>query len=351
MPRTEFVDSVEDLRILLHGLTRSERDIPDLFCDLEGNNLGRHGTISLLTLFDYPNDRVSLIDVTKLGSAAFDTAIPDGTSLQTILESGSIFKAFFDVRCDSNALHGLYGINVAGIWDIQLMELASRLGPRRHVNGLARCIETDAVMGIEQKKNWTNVKEAGRRLFDPQQGGSYAVFDQRPLSTSMQAYSVQDVTYLPQLWKLYASRLRRGWVDEIMKETESRLQWSRGLVFNGGDKNNAKAPPHWHSLNPKAGTRDWKLEEPVSASKGSPRMEPQRILTRDAEGDDADIMVIGSMLSSALDLHADSDFEEDDEPVAEIDRYTGYGWDSDRDQLDFTACSAEDCGYCGHCDY
>ena len=26
-------------------------------------------------------------------------------------------------------------------------------------------------------------------------------------------------------------------------------------------------------------------------------------------------------------------------------------WEADEDDHDFTACSADDCGYCGHCSY
>jgi hypothetical protein len=36
-----------------------------------------------------------------------------------------------------------------------------------------------------------------------------------------------------------------------------------------------------------------------------------------------------------------------------LDEYLSYeeGGDSDEDDLDFTACSADDCGYCGRCTY
>lgn len=47
-------------------------------------------------------------------------------SLQSILESPKTPKVFFDVRTDSDALFAQFGIKLAGIIDLQLMELASR---------------------------------------------------------------------------------------------------------------------------------------------------------------------------------------------------------------------------------
>lgn len=47
-------------------------------------------------------------------------------SLKSILESSMTPKVFFDVRTDSDALYGQFGIRLAGIIDLQLMEVASR---------------------------------------------------------------------------------------------------------------------------------------------------------------------------------------------------------------------------------
>ena len=46
-------------------------------------------------------------------------------SLKAILESPKTPKVFFDVRMDSDALYALFGVKLAGIIDLQLMEVAS----------------------------------------------------------------------------------------------------------------------------------------------------------------------------------------------------------------------------------
>lgn len=84
-----------------------------------------------------------LIDVHLLGSQAFEFGIEPGISLTSILESSSIFKVFFDVRNDSDALHTHFGVHVAGIIDLQVLEYATRRPRGGFVNGLAKCIEKD----------------------------------------------------------------------------------------------------------------------------------------------------------------------------------------------------------------
>lgn len=47
-------------------------------------------------------------------------------------------KVFFDIRHDSDALFGLFKINLDGIHDLQLMELATRDLQKRHLHGSAK---------------------------------------------------------------------------------------------------------------------------------------------------------------------------------------------------------------------
>ena len=134
-----------------------------------------------MTVLAEPREKVYLIDVTTLGREAFDAVGSDGRNLRNILESNEIIKVFFDIRNDSDALYSLYGIHVRGIWDLQLMELATRNFAKRCVNGLAKCIERDSRIGYGEKAELRTVKEKVRNLFDPFRGGSYAIFDQRLL--------------------------------------------------------------------------------------------------------------------------------------------------------------------------
>ena len=128
-----IISTVSQMTILLDSvsiptLTTSS---PSLYFDVEGINLSRYGSISIIELHHEPSSRPDkshtyLIDVHILGFLAFSTASAEGVSLKTILESPKTPKVFFDVRMDSDALYALFGIKLAGIIDLQLMEVVSR---------------------------------------------------------------------------------------------------------------------------------------------------------------------------------------------------------------------------------
>ncbi|KAK1703155.1 uncharacterized protein BDZ83DRAFT_658418 [Colletotrichum acutatum] len=116
-------------------------------------------------------------------STAFSTAV-GGTTFKQILESPDITKVFYDVRNDSDALFHHFQVKLSGIEDVQLMENAARpRGQRRYLNGLDKCIGLYAPLSAEEKARWKAAKEAGLNLFHPSRGGSYEVFNSRPMST------------------------------------------------------------------------------------------------------------------------------------------------------------------------
>jgi exonuclease 3'-5' domain-containing protein 1 len=84
-----------------------------MYIDLEGVNLCREGSVSILTLLidtGIPIRRVYLIDVHTLGARAFNTAGAERTTLRAILENKTIPKVFFDIRNDSDALFARFGV-------------------------------------------------------------------------------------------------------------------------------------------------------------------------------------------------------------------------------------------------
>lgn len=172
---------------------------PSLYIDLEGVNLSRHGTISIMQIFVLLEKLTFLIDVYTLREKAFSHPAPDGTTLGAILESSTIPKVFFDVRNDSDALFSHYQIELSGVQDLQVMELATRKFSKRHVNGLSKCIENDAPMTYEERANWKAVKDNGRKLLAPECGGTYEIFHIRPLPEEIVRYCAQDVQFLPRL--------------------------------------------------------------------------------------------------------------------------------------------------------
>jgi exonuclease 3'-5' domain-containing protein 1 len=177
-----------------------------------------------------------------LKGEAFSTSASNGHTLKSILESKDIPKAFFDIRNDSDALYSLYGIMVANIWDIQLMELATRSFSKRCINGLAKCIERDLPMTASEHRHWKTSKEKGVKLFAPEHGGSYEVFNVRPLSQEIKEYCMEDVRLLPRLWSHYSSKLKPHWVKKVEGATLDRIKLSQSAGFNGKGRHMALGP-------------------------------------------------------------------------------------------------------------
>ncbi|KAF7198323.1 hypothetical protein HII31_00062 [Pseudocercospora fuligena] len=348
----KLVNSIALLKNLLGYLGDSEGQPPRLYMDLEGNNLSRNGTLSLVTVLLEPEEEVHLIDVTTLGRDAFSTTDATGRTLRSVLESSTIIKVFFDIRNDSDALFGLYGIQVAEIEDLQLMELASRSFAKRNVNGLARCIERDSTLHALEKQRWQAIKDKGKTLFDPHRGGSYAVFDERPLSEDIKRYCTQDVTFMPHLRDIYRSRLCNAWWSKIEAETKARIRLSQSPSFRGKGQHMAMGPPGWLSYNPSASERLLR-----SFTKEAPSRErilkvsPALLGHISAPGESVEVDELADMVRkvalrrSSWDL--DDEFRNFD---VTPEGHGGFHSGNSDESRDYTACDKE-CGYCGHCDY
>ena len=115
----------------------------------------------------------------------FNTAGVKQKTLKDILQDDKIPKVFFDVRNDSDALFAHFGVALQGVEDVQLMESATRrtTGSRKFLSGLAKCVEKNVLISLHgiDLVSWKAAKEKGERLFKAEHGGSYEVFNQRPL--------------------------------------------------------------------------------------------------------------------------------------------------------------------------
>ncbi|KAL2830835.1 ribonuclease H-like domain-containing protein [Aspergillus cavernicola] len=238
----KIIDTTAAIGELVELLTDVPNNPPSVYVDLEGINLSRHGSISIMQIFSLPRNEVYLIDVHTLGQEAFSHPSTSGRTLKGILEDENIQKAFFDVRNDSDALYAHFGVHLAGIQDIQLLELTTRSGSRRFINGLARCIERDAGLTWSEASGWKDIKDNGRQLFAPERGGSYEVFNARPLSEAIIKYCSQDVRILPKLWAVYNGKLGWRWKEKIEVATRDRINVCFQAVYTGVGRHMAQSP-------------------------------------------------------------------------------------------------------------
>jgi exonuclease 3'-5' domain-containing protein 1 len=203
--KSTFVDTVEKLAKFLE-IIQAVKDLdPDIFCDCEGDNLGRNGTFSLLQVMIAPKDHTWIIDITVLKDKAFDTRGPglSGRTLREIMEDSQILKIFYDVRNDADAFFSHYKIYLRGIIDMQFMELAIRVSDRRRRVGLDTCMarvlmSKERMAEISMRKLdwdtaalWQYHKTAGQNYCKGEKG--WAVYDERPLLPVLLRYAINDV--------------------------------------------------------------------------------------------------------------------------------------------------------------
>jgi exonuclease 3'-5' domain-containing protein 1 len=238
----QLVDTVEAISTVVDKLIDQPTTPPSLYFDLEGVNLSRQGSISIIQIHVAPQNKSYLIDIHTLGSKAFDTTSKLGHTLKSVLQSPSIPKVFFDVRNDSDALFSHFQVSLAGIVDLQVMEFATRTFQKRFVNGLSKCIDRDLDLSYSQKVECQRVKEKGVKLFAPEKGGRYEVFNERPLSADIGLYCVQDVQWLPALYQAYSRKLSKTMSTKVANATLARVRESQSPSYNGHGKHKAEGP-------------------------------------------------------------------------------------------------------------
>ncbi|KAJ6005731.1 hypothetical protein N7451_003675 [Penicillium sp. IBT 35674x] len=237
-PLVTVVDTSTGMKELLEALNNLPSDPPSLYIDIEGVNLSRTGSISIMQIFVLPQRRIYLVDIHVLKDEAFSQQGPSGITLRSVLESPSIPKVFYDVRNDSDALFAHYHISLDGIQDLQLMELATRKFSKRYVTGLGKCIEHDAQM--------TSGERASNLQRTPDE--SYS----RPNSVVLMKYSTpilqycaQDVHLLPKLWRKYHQAMTPAWAEKVETEVKNRIKLSQSATYKSNGRDKALGPKHW----------------------------------------------------------------------------------------------------------
>lgn len=170
-----------------------------------------------MTALVHPRRVTHVIDIQTLEHSAFTTPGADGRTLQTILEDPHTLKCLWDVRNDADALWAHYGVQLAGVTDVQLLENASRAGDKTYVRGLDICVDKDLGLGWRERTHWLRTKTEVRDQMPND------VFARRPLDAGTVQYCVNDVVHLPALRDLYAARIDSQWMEKVMDESARRV--------------------------------------------------------------------------------------------------------------------------------
>jgi len=274
MPPYTFVDTMDAVPVMLRQIEEAREQLdatkinphtPLLYIDVEGCDLCRHGTVSLIQIHIPTIQMTFILDVFVLGADVFTASIDPSITLKSILESPEIIKCFFDVRNDSDALYNIYHISMTSVVDLQILENATRRGSKRLLNGLSRTIRTDAGLAKDVLAKWVEVKQSGKEIFDPpadpvstENGVKsevaniapsdavrekiFKAFEIRPLPQALIEYCINDVIHLPRLWLIYDRKLDYNWRAKTENESVWRLHLAIQDTYYGHSGNMALGP-------------------------------------------------------------------------------------------------------------
>lgn len=193
--------------------------------DLEGVDLGRHpGSVCVIQACGKSRPTVYLFDITTLGERAFEEG-----GLKEFFEAPEVRKVFFDVRSDTDALRHNHGVRVAGAYDLQVLYHMKFCHPQEmYLKGLKVVLDAYGRTEIpsEEKDRLKALKEVGKKLFTPERGGSYSVWEQRPLPEALERYceaDVQHLLWMKELWN------RDELQDHVLEATAKRIADFTGL--------------------------------------------------------------------------------------------------------------------------
>lgn len=133
----------------------------------------------------------------------------------------------FDGRGDNDAMYHQYNVNMRNVYDIQvLFTLKFSDWNDRYVKGLAKVMDRYAThLSNMERQRLNEIKDKGKRLFVPDLGGSYEVWEHRPLSVELIEYASGDVKHLLAMKKKWGSpKNERRIVEITMKRIEKAVR-------------------------------------------------------------------------------------------------------------------------------
>jgi exonuclease 3'-5' domain-containing protein 1 len=159
-PVVTFVNDTPAVAQLVNLLNRHLTAQPLIFIDLKGVNLSRHRNVSIIQVYYMPIKYTYSINIYIIGNKYFLTPRSNNHTLKDILKCNNITKVFFNIHNDLDTLYSSYQIKLAGIYNLQLMELATQSFLRRCINGLPKCIKRNTSLSVQKRSDWVQVKEA-----------------------------------------------------------------------------------------------------------------------------------------------------------------------------------------------
>lgn len=187
IPLYKYISNVSESNQALSEISEYVLENHRIAVDLEGNNLSRSGTITLVAV-GTPS-MAYLFDIIGLGRKVFDSG------LRGILEDKKIDKLMFDCREDSDALWHLFDVNIDGVVDVQLLEVI-RSSDGKHTkshNDIERL--ESLITCIYHYLKDTDIVKSKQGVAKKIQS-SKAIWEERPIPHDLLVYAAYDVKTL-----------------------------------------------------------------------------------------------------------------------------------------------------------
>lgn len=212
MPSVTTMVTLVNTAEALQDACKSLRGKTPIVIDLEGSNLGRGGSVTMLQIASSP-EQVYCFDVMQMGDFAFQM-------LKPLLEDANILKLCFDCRCDADALLHLHGIYLRGIYDLQILfTLLFQAGNDPYLKGLYHALQMPNIIEMEIRDDVLLRKRQCKRMMQTAHGR--LLFLQRPVPTFVLEYCALDVVFLFNMYYQW-HHLREG--SSIVCISEKRMQ-------------------------------------------------------------------------------------------------------------------------------
>ncbi|RFN52406.1 putative 3 -5 exonuclease protein [Fusarium flagelliforme] len=216
---TKIIKSPKGLEQLLKTLDGLPTKPPSIYLDVSSSNQEELLNLQLLVL---PTNEIYVVDIKSLGTTALSAVGEEGEfqSLRLVLESKTITKVGFDIRDMSRLLFHQFNVSLGGIYDLQLMELASREDgkSKRLLSGLAKCVDIDVPNSDATKLRWVQ----------PNATTNLHMFNSLGHALNR---SIRRVEMFPILWKIYRRRLGKPgeafWLAHARCESQERVERSK----------------------------------------------------------------------------------------------------------------------------
>ncbi|KAF5667454.1 3' 5' exonuclease [Fusarium heterosporum] len=254
--------SVDQLKGFLQDLDGLSNKPTSIFVDASG--IGQNALTDLQVGVPSTNT-LYIVNLVRLGTTALSKVDESYPSLRAILESGKIWKAGFDIRDLSRLLYNQFNLSLGGIYDLQLMELASRDDgkSKKFLAGFAKCVDQDIPGSNDAKLRWLT----------PSISTNMHMFNSLGHVTR---HSMRRVELFSVLWAIYRHKLARAyqafWLASARGESEQRVIDSKKKRVEQKDQH--LGPMCWWDLEQlEAATDNWNDEIYMESQTGDYKLD------------------------------------------------------------------------------